>query len=214
MSSTRILTAVAAVALLGVASAPAGARKDPRSGEATQPYSIPLTCDAAGMRVFEQFRDRRSYTLVPGGDFEAATDGWTFDGAEVVDGSEPFGIGGVAGAKSLSLPAGSSATSPKVCVTRAHPMFRFVARKASGDRKARLRVEVVYATGKGRKSSRTAGKLRAGDEWRPTRKLAIAIGRALSKGRNGSGEVSFRFTPVGQADWQIDAVYVDPRARR
>jgi hypothetical protein len=28
------------------------------------------------------------------------------------------------------------------------------------------------------------------------------------------GEVSFRFTPIGAADWQIDAVYVDPRARR
>jgi hypothetical protein len=134
----------------------------------------------------------------------------------VVDGSEPFDIGGAGGSKSLSLPPGSSATSPKVCVTRAHPMFRFVARKASGNRKARLRVEVVYATGKGRKSSRTAGKLRAGEEWRPTKKLAIAIGRALSKGSGStrSGEVSFRFTPVGDADWQIDAVYVDPRARR
>jgi hypothetical protein len=211
MLRTRILLGLAAVALLAVVSAPAGAKRNPHG---SAPYTLPVTCDAAGTQVFAQFRDRRSYTLVPGGDFELGAQEWTLDGAEVVDGSEPFGIGGVAGSKSLSLPAGSSATSPAVCVTRAHPMFRFVARKASGSRKARLRVEVVYANGKGRKSSRTAGKLRAGEEWRPTKKLAIAIGRALSKGRNGTGQVSFRFTPVGAADWQIDAVYVDPRARR
>jgi hypothetical protein len=211
MLKTRSLTALAAISLIAVVSAPAGAKN---RGPKPPPYTLPVTCDAAGAPVFEQFRDRRSYTLVPDGGFEAGGAGWSLDGAEVVDGSEPFAIGGVAGSKSLSLPAGSSATSPSVCVTRAHPMFRFVARKASGDRKARLRVDVVYANAKGRKTSRTAGKLRAGEEWRPTKKLAIAIGRAVSKGRGGSGQVSFRFTPVGEADWQIDAVYVDPRARR
>jgi hypothetical protein len=100
-------------------------------------------------------------------------------------------------------------------------VFRFVARKSGGAAAARrgrgheprLRVTVLYLNGKGKKRSRVAGKLRAGETWKPTKKLAIALGRARGK-RRATGDIAFRFTPVGAADWQIDDVYVDPRSRR
>ena len=208
MPKTKLLTVLAACAGLAAAAIPASARK---------PYEIPApgpcVSPAGGEQVFARFRDRRSYFLAPDGGFENGAAGWTLNDATVVDGSEPFGLGGAVGSKSLSLPAASSATSPVVCISRDKPMFRFVAKRVSGSRKARLRVEVLYASGKG-KASRVAGKLRGGAKWAPTKKLAIALGRALGPGRDATGEVSFRFTPRGRADWQIDGLYVDPRARR
>jgi hypothetical protein len=239
--SPRTPTALAALAALAVA-VPAAAAKETERPEAAPPRhqtdaaqrdarpthrdagpaqrdarpapTAPACDNPAGSTVFAEFRDRRTYFQVPDGGFENGAEGWTLDGATVVDGNESFNLAGDADAKSLALPAGSSATSPTVCVTKGHPVFRFVAR-ASGSRKARLRVEVLYTNGKGRKVSRVAGKLRAGQAWRPTKKLAIALGRARGKGRNGAGDVAFRFTPVrAAADWQIDDVFVDPHARR
>lgn len=183
-------------------------------GDITQPPPPdPTACDAAPATstVFSQFHDGKSYFLAPDGGFEAGAAGWTLDGSSVADGNETFNLGGASDAKSLSLPAGSSATSPDICIRRGHPQFRFVAR-TSGDWHARLKVEVLYKNGKG-KPSRVAGKLRARDAWAPTKKLSLAIGRALGKGRHATGTVQLRFTPVGTGDWQIDDVYIDPHAR-
>jgi hypothetical protein len=212
----RMLATLAALAALAVAAPAAGAKK-PEAGDTATP-ATPAAGDTAGCSnpatssVFAQFRDRRSYFLAPDGGFEGGAAGWTLDGASVVDGNEMFNLGGTTDAHSLGLPAGSSATSPAICLERGHPLFRFVAR-TSGDKKSRLRVEVLYTNGHG-KPSRVAGKLRAGNDWKPTKKLSLALGRALGKGRNATGSVQLRFTPVGTGDWQIDDVYVDPHARR
>ena len=58
------------------------------------------------------------------------------------------------------------------------------------------------------------GKLRAGDAWAPTKKLAVRLGRAKGHGKLKTAKVSFRFTPVGPGDWQVDDLYLDPRSRR
>jgi hypothetical protein len=219
------LTFSAALAALAVSAPVAAARggTDHRppvpAGEhapehAPKPKPKPAGCDnPAGSKVFAQFHDNRNYFLAPDGGFENGADGWALDGASVVDGNESFDLGGADDSKSLSLPAGSAATSPEICLDRGHPKFRFVAKRVSGPRKARLRVYVQYLNGKGRKVSRRAGKLRAGTSWKPTKKLAFAIGRAIRR-HAGSGQVKLQFKPLGAADWQIDDVYVDPRARR
>src|SRR4051794_30969017 len=221
-SAPKAVTALAALAALGAAAAPtAGAAKSSDSD-----------CgNPAGSKIFSQFGDQKNYFLAPDGGFENGADGWGLnDGATVIDGNETFNLNAADDAKSLSLPAGSSATSPAVCVTRKHPQFRFVARRTVapapvaakggapetapaggapiGTRTRgpapRLRVEIIYLNGKGHKKTRTAAKLRAGDEWNPTKKIAIATGRATGRGRHKTGDIKFRFTPIGgAAEWQI-----------
>src|SRR3954454_2665455 len=207
--SYRIVAALTAIASL--AAAPAATAKGRPSPPTPPVYQIPDACGRldSGNTVFAQFGDRKHYIPAPDGGFEAGADGWTLADAAVVDGNEPFALGEASDAKSLSLPAGSSATSPAICVGKGYPSFRFVARK-DGRRRARLKVEVLYLSGRG--GSRVAGKLRGGQSWKPTKKLAFALGRTRAAGEL-SGEVAFRFTPVGSADWQVDDLYVDPRMR-
>jgi hypothetical protein len=207
----RTLAAIAAAASVASLAAATGAEGRRPSRPSQPTYQIPDACGRldSGTTVFARFGDRRHYVPAPDGGFEAGAEGWTLDGASVVDGNETFALGGDADAKSLSLPAGSSATSPAICLGKGYPSFRFVARKDGGKR-ARLKVEVLYLSGRG--GSRVAGKLRAGQAWRPTKKLAFALGRTRAAGQQ-TGQVAFRFTPVGAADWQVDDVYVDPRMR-
>jgi hypothetical protein len=43
----------------------------------------------------------------------------------------------------------------------------------------------------------------------------VALGRAKKgRGRITTANIAFRFTPVGEGDWQIDDLSLDPRARR
>lgn len=175
--------------------------------------AAPAACDyPAARQVFAQWHDRKRYVLTENGGLEQGDAGWTLaDGAAAVEGNEPFLVNDAADHQSLSLPAGSSATSPATCFSAQNSVFRFVAR-TDGTRRSRLKVEVLYTNGNG-KASRVAGKLRAGDAWKPTKKLSLAIGRAKGHGKLKAGTVSFRFTPIGPGNWQIDDLHLDPRAR-
>jgi hypothetical protein len=183
-------------------------------GSAPATPAPPATCDyPAPRRVFAPWHDRKSYVLTENGGLEQGDAGWTLaDGAAAVEGNEPFLVNDAADHQSLSLPAGSSATSPATCFASQNSAFRLVAR-TSGDRSSRLRVEVLYTKGNGHHASRVAGRLRGRDEWRPTKRLSLAIGRAKGHGRLTTGTVAFRFTPIGAGDWQIDDLHLDPRAR-
>src|SRR5947209_3838413 len=65
---------------------------------------------------FAQFGDQSNYTLVPGGNFEGSGTPWSLSGgARIVAGNESNNVGGAGDSASLSLPAGSSATSPSLC---------------------------------------------------------------------------------------------------
>jgi hypothetical protein len=171
-------------------------------------------CNLPAFRsVFSPWHDNRGYVLTENGGLEQGDAGWTLaDGAAVVEGNDPFLLNDPADHQSLSLPAGSTATSPATCFSKGSPTFRFVAR-TSGDRHSRLKVEVLYTNGNGHKVTRTAGTIRGGDTWRPSKRLSLAIGRAKGRGRLVSGTVAFGFTPVGAGDWQVDDLFLDPRAR-
>jgi hypothetical protein len=202
--------ALAALAVLAVLVAVPAANA---TAAAVAPQADPCG-SPGGQTVFAQFRDSRNYLPVPDGGFENGATGWTLRGAAVVEGNEPFHLAAPADSKSLSLPAGSSATSPTVCVGVGYPTFRFVA-KTTGTRNARLRVEVLFIDGvNGGSAPRVAAELRAGNDWAPSARLALALGRTCHGGIGATGNVAFRFTPVGTADWQIDDLYVDPFARR
>jgi hypothetical protein len=213
----RSTAAFAALTAVLVAAPVAGAEKPVKdhpvpAAPAAEAPAAPAAdaCGYTGTNVFAPWNDKRGYTLIADGGFENAAAGWTLaGGAAVTEGNETFQVGGADDHQSLALPAGSSATSPAVCVAKRSSVLRLFTR-TDGSSKSRLKVEIVYANGRRSK----AAKLRAGDEWAPTRKLSVALGRAKGKGKLKTANVALRFTPVGEpAAWQVDDIYVDPRLR-
>jgi hypothetical protein len=216
LAPIRSTVALAALTTALLSVPVAGATRPPKDGEtAAAPTTAPAAdaCGYTGTSVFAPWNDTRGYTLTPDGGFENGADGWTLGtGAAVAEGNETFQVGGAADHQSLALPAGSSATSPAVCVAKHNGVFRLFAR-TDGGRDARLKVEVLYTGPRGGKRSLRVGKLRAGDVWAPTRKLPVVLGRAKGKRKLTTASVSLRFTPLDAANWQIDDVYIDPRLR-
>jgi hypothetical protein len=193
---TSLVIAVPAVAKPPVADPPGEAKKNQNTATAACP-------DRTFAKVFSAFHDNALYTLAPDGDFEAGAAGWTLaGGASVVDESSTIQLGAALGAKSLELPAGASATAPAICVARGFPTFRFA---TEGD--GAVRVQVIYAKGKSKKT----GRIRGGDAWKVTRKTSLAQGRFHVK-RGSSADVRLRFT-ASRGTVRMDDVYVDPRYR-
>jgi hypothetical protein len=173
-----------------------------------------LSCGDDASQPFLRFLDPLPYTLVPDGGFEGGAAGWDLDGgARVVSGNEPFGLSG-AGSRSLSLPAGSSATSPPMCVGLVLPVVRFVS--TGGGFLSHLRVEALYkdASGRTRSIDLLPGALPTGRHWAPTLPLLQLGGLLNTLTLNGvTTEMQFRFTPrglFGGGNWRIDSVFVDP----
>jgi hypothetical protein len=154
-------------------------------------------------RVIEQpfagFDDPADYFLAPDGDFSSGATGWDLGGAEVVGDNEPWNVHASEVAAGLAVGAGESATSPTICVAETDPTMRFFARGSGGE----LQVDVLYTNELGEPQSLTIGTLEADGEWSPTPALPITA-------NTYEMAVAFRFTAVGEGDWTIDDVYVDP----
>jgi hypothetical protein len=186
--------AVAVIASLALA-APAAASS---SGCSSPPVS----------KAFLPWGDLNDYFLAQGGDFES-TGGWTFSGgARLVSGSEPFGATGKPGKTSLSMPDGSVALSPALCLTPDNPSIRFFARAAQG-RGASLRGEAVVI--KPAAQVIGLGTVEGTVPWSPAEPMASGVGDVLSDpGRKLS--LQLRFT-ADRGTWQIDDLFVDPQKR-
>ncbi len=171
-------------------------------------------CSYSGAeRVFSPWEDQRDYVLAPDGGFEAGGSGWQLNrGAAVVDGNESYYLNDVGDSKSLSLPPGSSAVSPPVCMAIDTPSFRLVARN-SGDPSSQLRVEAVYKL-LGLVRTKTAATLRAGSTWAPTQSISTVLTLSTIVGTLAPSAIEIRFTPLDSGGhWQVDDVYVDPFRR-
>ena len=182
-----------------------GEAKPEEAEKAEKPVVTDAPCaERTFARVFKPWKDRRLYTLAPGGDVETAAEGWTLEGATVAADSSPFLLGAALGASSLELPAGAVALSPPICVERGFPGFRLAARKVSTER-AVVKVGVVYADGRVKKT----GRLKPAADWKVTRKLSLAEGRfRLRRGQSALVQVRFAVT-AGTA--RLDDLYIDPR---
>ncbi len=150
--------------------------------------------------------------LLPEGGFEGGAAGWSLTGgAAVRTGNEPFFVRAGTDERSLRLPAGSSATSPPMCVGFAYPTMRLFAR-TTGDEDSRLAVHVRFRLGDGVERSVRIAELEAGERWAPTRAFWILAN--LLAYQDGPQQITFRFSPTGgEGSWDIDDVYVDPYAR-
>jgi hypothetical protein len=171
-------------------------------------------CSYSGAEpVFSPWGDQHNYVLAPDGGFEAEGSGWQLNrGAAVVDGNESYYLIGAEDSKSLSLPAGSSAVSPRVCMAIDTPSFRLVARNG-GDPSSQLRVEAVYKL-LGLVRTRTAGTLSAGSAWAPTQSVSTVLTLSTLVGTLIPSAIEIRFTPLDSSgQWQVDDVYIDPFRR-
>lgn len=165
-------------------------------------------------QTFSGFGDNNWYTLVTGGDFEAGSVAWTTTGgAATVDGNESFNVGRASDSRSLSLPAGSSATSPAVCAAIDKPTLRFFARN-TGASSSRLHVDVHYPGLLGGVRTARIGTISASGSWNPTGEQQLTVTNLLATLSLRRTAIAFRFSPAdGSGQWRIDDVYVDPRMR-
>jgi hypothetical protein len=147
------------------------------------PAAQAAPCDGIGaQQPFLDWHDSASYVLVDGGDFESDAAGWTLEGGAA---TAPGGnsLRPESSATALSLPAGASATSPAVCVSKGDPFARiFAEAPAAAKQQARIQVEVLYLNADGSvRKVKKAGKLRPQSSWQPTRRFSLAQGQFRSK---------------------------------
>ncbi|HEV3478209.1 MAG TPA: hypothetical protein VG144_02030 [Gaiellaceae bacterium] len=204
MSNCGFLRRLAAVFALGALALAAGA---------SQPAGASTGCGArASGQHFLPWLDPAYYTLAPNGGLESGSTAWSLrGGAKVVPGNEEFYVRAAGDDYSLSLPAGSSATTGTTCVELLDPTMRlFVVN--SGSLLSTLQVEVLYDDMFGTPRAQTIALLPATKRWQPslpTLFLANLLHPPLLT--DGKVDVAFRFTPRGvSSGWRIDDVYVDP----
>lgn len=82
-------------------------------------------------KAYAKFGDQADYSPVPGGSFENGTAGWTLITSRLAFGNDGHNV--IPGQRSVSLGGGLAAgfatvISPKFCVDKTHPYFRFMLR--------------------------------------------------------------------------------------
>jgi hypothetical protein len=172
-------------------------------------------CDYRGAeQVFKPWGDHHHYVLAPDGGFEAGGAGWSLSrGAATVAGNESFYLNDPADQRSLSLPAGSSAVSPPICMSLDTPIFRLLARN-TGDPSAGLRVEATYKL-LGLVRTKTVSTVKAGPSWAPAQEMSTVLTLSTVIGTLIPSAIQIKITPVGSGgQWQVDDLYIDPFSRR
>ena len=173
--------------------------------------ALGVACPLPASHPFAPWGDAAYYAFVPNGGFENGATGWTLGGgARVIAGNEPFSVHAAGDRAALSLPAGSSATSPRMCIGALSMKMRFFARNtASSD--ARLKVKVLYDGGLGQLLGIADAGTVSGGQWHPSPAIGM-LGGALPL---LTQDVRIRFTPAdSMGTWAIDDVYVDPLMHR
>jgi hypothetical protein len=172
-------------------------------------------CNSSGSQVFAQWADYANYFLAPNGGFENGSTGWSLGGgASVVAGNEPFYT---SGAHSLSLPSGSTATSPTTCIGAGDLFVRmFGADRGGADSGLHVRV-VWYGLLNKVLGISDFNTYAPGSDWSPTDKLSSSGGSiAISLlPIIGSTSARVQLTPIGSGSrWLIDDLYIDPSSIR
>jgi hypothetical protein len=159
--------------------------------------------------VFQAWGDSFNYFSAPNGGFEAGSTDWLLSGgAAVITGNEPFKVGGATHAKSLRIPAGGTAESRTICVSRGEDTIRLFVNNARVPG-AILHVEAIVrsSTGQVAQTAFDVNGEATPAGWSPTMRLGIPN----LLGGSGSQELTLSFTTRGTpATWIIDDVYVDP----
>lgn len=194
-----VVACLAAIAASAAFSGPAIAQAD-STADAGCP-AIPT------VQPFGPWQDFADYFLAPDGDFEQGAASWDLSGgAAAVEGNETYAVGGAGDLRSLSLPAGSSATTAPVCIGIEHRSMRFFVR---GSGEGVVHVDAVYARRTDAEKSVRLASISAGESWAPSPIVSMRVNEIAPEYANALA-VSLRFTARGTGSWQIDDVYVDP----
>jgi hypothetical protein len=199
-----LVAVLASFAALTVTAAPAHA-------------GLGIACPDPTSHPFAPWGDGAPYAYLPNGGFESGSTGWTLSGgAKVVAGNEPFFVHAPGERYSLLLPPGSSATSPRICISLFSSKMRFFTANA-GSSSSRLRVQVLYNGGTSGLLSLVTkllgvsdfGYVASGPAWQPSPEIGMLSGTLPLLTQS----VQFRFTPADSAgSWLLDDVYLDPLA--
>lgn len=195
-SSVTVMAAVAPSAHAGLLSLDTGA------------------CGQALSEPFAPWGDDATYALVPGGTFEPGSPSWALTGgAKIVRGNESYHVSGP-GSYSLSLPSGSSATSPAACTGLDHPSARLFVRN-TGSPSSRLNVYATYRLLLGLPYTISLGQLSGSAAWQPSSVLQMGLlNNVVGSLTLSESTISFTFVPADNSgNWKIDDVYLDPRCR-
>jgi hypothetical protein len=200
-----LLIATAAIAVLPASAAMAGVLVQSAPSCSAQTLSQP----------FARWLDPLSYTLAPGGGFEAGGPAWKLSGnAAVVAGNEPFYVRAKSDTRSLRLPSGSSVTSPVMCVGLAHPTIRMFTKVSGGvPLLSSLRIEALVEDNLGLIKSLPVLAVPLGSQWAPTLP-GLLVANLLPLLPGDMTPIAFKITAVGPGTWSVDDVYVDPWGHR
>ena len=208
----RILLGLAALASAAAMTASAGA-------PSAKAASLGISCPTPTSQPFAPWGDYANYAPAPDGGFENGAAGWALaGGARVVTGNEPYMVGGPGQSHTLSLPAGSSATSPPMCIGLLSSGMRLFIQN-TGATSSDLRVQVIYRGGVGSLLGTLGSTLGISDRatfagastWQPSPHFLMAGGLVPLL----TQYVQFRFTPLSTGgNWRIDDVYLDPLMHR
>ncbi len=200
------LVLAATVASLGATATPAKA-------------ALGLACPDSTSQAFAPWNDFSNYWYAPNGGFEEGSNGWSLaGGAKVVPGNSTIFNHGADERYSLSLPRGSSATSPRMCVGLFSSKMRFFAANL-GSSSSKLKVQVIYNGGVGGLLSivtkllkiSDVGYVTAGPAWQPSAPVGMLSGTLPLLTQS----VQFRFMPAdSRGAWLVDDVYLDPLMHR
>ena len=171
-----------------------------------------LGCGLNTSNPFAQWGDHNDYAYVSNGGVENGSAGWTLSrGASVAAGNEPFSVHGAGESHSLSLPSGSSAVSPGVCVGIDSPTVRFFAKGTASGFSSGLKVDVLFKGPLGLPLSLPVTTIHS-QPWGPSTASLNLASIAQILGLSGTtSEVQFRFTSQGSGtNFQVDDLYVDP----
>jgi hypothetical protein len=173
------------------------------------------SCSQPTAQAFAAYKDPNSYFLAPGGNFEAGAPGWALaGGAALQAGNNTAGGDPAANSTSLSLPAGSSATSPAMCVGVTAPSLRFFVRN-TGAAGSRLGVTVLFTLPNGKPGSLLVASISGTGAWAPSCTVLYFANLLALVSPTATTTVAFRFAPLDTTGkWQVDDVWVDPLKHR
>jgi hypothetical protein len=173
--------------------------------------TVPAEC--AGQvfsQPFTKFGDSNYYTLVQGGEFNSASEGWELSkGARIITTTRPEGsaAGGV-----LDLPSGAVAISPPICITLQYPTARVWVRNVKGAEG--VAVGLAYAgTSRTVASPQNVGQVHGQQTaWTPSNQINVQP--QIAGSQEGTRQARFVFTVGGStSEFQLYGLWVDPRMR-
>jgi len=165
-----------------------------------------VPCTAPMTQPFLRWLDPAWYVFAGDGGFEQGGRGWTLTGARVTTGNEPFTVHAVGDSHALTLAAGTSATSPPICIATLYPTVRLFARHDGLVNL--LAVDAIVNTGSSTITVPIPGVATVGSGWTPTT-LGINL-PLLFATLNTTSTTSIRLRFKATSSWQIDDIYVDP----